>query len=102
MLYLTALADMPQRAAAGVNLLYLIACAPPALVGHIRARLIVWKTALWTIAAGVPVSLLVARFAQQADVALLRRGFGVLLILIGAKELFCRKVDESVEKHYND
>lgn len=101
MLYLTMIADIGQKSAGGINLCYFLACAPPALIGHIRNRLIVWKTMWITVAAGAAVSVGAAIAAQYIETAWLRRGFGVLLLYIGVKELFCRKVDEKEKTPYN-
>lgn len=102
MLYLTMVAGIEQRAAGGINLLYFLACAPTALVGHIRNRLIDWRVMLVTAITGCAASLILAWVAHQLDISLLRRGFGVLLLYIGIKELFCRKVDEKEETPYNN
>lgn len=87
MLYLTAVAGMAQRAAAGLNLLYFIACAPAALYMHIKNRLIDWQAVLWCTLAGVPVSIAAAVLAGMIDVSLLRRLFGAFLLYIGVREL---------------
>ena len=100
-LYLTMLAGIEQRVAGGINLLYFCACAPTALVGHIRNRLVDWKTALWVSASGCAASFVASQIAHATDVTLLKQGFGVLLIYIGIKELLYRKVDETPEMPYN-
>ena len=41
--------------------------------------------------AGIPSSLLAAWGAAVIDISLLRRAFGVFLLYIGVKELFCKK-----------
>lgn len=86
-LYLTAVMGMPQYVAGGINLLYFIGCAPMALVGHARNHLIEWKIALWCIIAGVLVAIPTSLLADGLDSDWLRRLFGVLLLLIGIKEL---------------
>ena len=40
MLWLTCVMGVSQRDAAGMNLLYFLACAPPALISHWKNRLI--------------------------------------------------------------
>lgn len=89
-LYLTNLAGMEQSRAGGVNLLYFLCCAPAALVSHIRNRLIETKVALWCTVAGVPAAIAASLLANSVDVSLLRRGFGVLLLYIGARELLAK------------
>lgn len=87
MLYLTMAAGFAQQAAAGTNLLYFIACAPAALVSHIRNRLVSRQALLWCTLAGVPTSIAASMLAAATDLSLLRRLFGVLLLYIGVKEL---------------
>ena len=89
-LYLTTFAGVPQYTAAGINLLYFLFCAPAALISHIRKHLVEKKTALIAIAAGIVTSLAAAYVASLMDRSLLRRIFGVFLLYIGVRELFCR------------
>ena len=91
-LYLTIFTGMEQYAAGGVNLLYFIFCAPAALISHIKNHLIQWKTVLLCTLTGVVTSVSAALLASIMDTSLLRRLFGILLIYIGIKELFCKKV----------
>ena len=86
-LYLTAIADVPQYLAGGINLLYFIGCAPIALIGHIRRKLVQWKTALWCAAAGVAVAIPTSLLTNDLNSDWLRRLFGILLMYIGVKEL---------------
>ena len=89
-LYLTTFAGVPQYTAAGINLLFFLFCAPAALISHIRKHLVEKKTALIAIAAGIVTSLAAAYVASLMDLSLLRRIFGVFLLYIGVRELFCR------------
>lgn len=90
-LYLTGVAGVEQYLAGGINLLYFIFCAPAALISHIKNKLIVWKAVLWCTAAGVVTSLGAAWLASVVHADWLRRAFGVLLLYIGVRELFCKK-----------
>lgn len=90
-LWLTAVQNVPQLHAGGLNLVYFICCAPAALWSHIKNRLVEGKAVLWCVLAGVPTSVAAALFATRVDTDWLRRGFGLLLLYIGARELFCRK-----------
>ena len=91
MLYLTLLAGVGQREAAGINLLYFLACAPAALISHLKNGLIEKRTALWCAGAGVLCAAGAAVFAARIDLSLLRRGFGVLLLYIGVREIFTKR-----------
>lgn len=97
-LYLTMFTGMEQYTAGGVNLLYFIFCAPAALISHIKNHLVEWKTMLLCTATGVATSVGAALLASAMDVGLLRRLFGVLLVYIGIKEVFCKKTPENEEK----
>ena len=90
MLYLILVAGVPQFTAGGINLLYFIACAPFALVQHIRKKLVDRRAAFWCITAGLPTSVCAAFLAAQMDTDLLRRAFGLLLLYIGFKEIFSK------------
>lgn len=88
MLWLTLAAGMDQLTAAGINLLYFLCCAAPALVGHVRHGFVDKKAFLWCAVAGVPACIAGAFLASLLDTVLLRRIFGVFLLYVGIKELF--------------
>ena len=77
LLWLTLVQDMPQFTAGGINLLYFLACARGAVK--------------FCVPFGAMTSLLASFAAAGTDTSLLRRLFGVLLLYIGAKELFTKR-----------
>ena len=87
-LYLTAVMGMEQYTAGGINLLYFLCCAPTALISHVRHRRIEGKAMWWCSLAGVVTSAVAAWVASGIDTDWLRRGFGVILLAIGMRELF--------------
>lgn len=89
-LYLTAAMGTDQYTASGINLLYFLACAPAALISHIRNKRVEWQAVLWCTLAGALTSAIAAFLAAYIHTDLLRRLFGVLLLYIGVKELFCK------------
>lgn len=89
-LWLTMVQQLPQYTAAGINLLYFLCCAPAALVSHIRHHLIEKKIALWCILAGCLASPAASLLAGLLPIHWLRRGFGILLLILGFRELFSR------------
>lgn len=91
LLYLTLFGGVSQYQAGGINLLYFIACAPAALVSHVKNGLVEKPAVKWGVLAGVPASVLAAFAAANMDVSWLRRLFGVLLLYIGCKELFTKR-----------
>ena len=99
-LYLTAVMGVGQYQAGGINLLYFLCCAPTALISHIRHRRVEWRAVLWCSLAGVGSSVAAAWLASVINTALLRRGFGVLLLYVGIRELFCK--DQKKSSDHND
>lgn len=94
LLWLTMVSGMDQVKAGGVNLLYFVCCALPALWGHWKNGLIEKKAVLWCAAAGLPACIAAAIVANWLDVTLLRRMFGVFLLFIGFRELFSKKENQ--------
>ena len=90
-LYLTAVAGVDQLQAGGINLLYFLACAPAALVSHIRHKLVEGRGVFFCTLAGVPAALAASWLATGLDMSLLRRGFGVLLLYMGVREVLARE-----------
>lgn len=87
-LWLTLFAHTPQREAGGINLVFFLCCALPALWGHLKNKRIDKPAALWAAAAGLPACVLGAVLAGRVDTTLLRRAFGALLLWVGLRELF--------------
>ena len=83
LLWLTLVQDMPQFTAGGINLLYFLACAPAALVSHLKNHLIARGAVKFCVPFGAMTSLLASFAAAGTDTSLLRRLFGVLLLYIG-------------------
>lgn len=90
-LWLTLVSGMDQLRAGGVNLLYFVCCALPALWGHCKNGLVEKRAALWCAAPGAAACAAAALLAAGLDVTLLRRGFGVFLLFIGFQETFGKK-----------
>ncbi len=94
-LYLTAVIGTDQYTAGGINLLYFLCCAPTALISHIRNHRIEGKAVWWCSLAGVVTSAAAAWVASGIDTDWLRRGFGVILLAIGIRELFCKSQNQT-------
>ncbi len=90
-LYLTALGGVSQAAAQGINLLYFLASAPPALAGHIKNRLIEVKGGLIAALCGSVCAFASAMLTRSLDDTVFRRVFGVLFLIVGVKELFAKR-----------
>jgi hypothetical protein len=94
-LWLTMAEGMEQLTASGINLLYFLCCAPPALVSHARSHRIVWRAVFWCSLSGCLISPLASLLASKVSSPLLRRAFGVLLLILGARELLGKKKADS-------
>lgn len=88
MVWMTAVMDMEQRMAQGINLLYFLPTAACALIFHIKNRLIRWRVVLPAAITGCLSAAGAALLATAIDASLLRRLFGGFLILVGITELF--------------
>lgn len=96
--YLTTFAAVDQYTAGGINLLYFLCCAPTALISHIKNCRVEWKAVMWCSVAGVITSALAAWVASAINTDLLRRAFGILLLYIGCRELFCKSEKSAPRK----
>jgi len=87
-LYLTAVLDVAPSAAAGINLLYFLGCAPPSLWFHARGGLIDKQAAVFAALGGVVTAAVTAWLVPDSSPDWLRRCFGVLLLIVGIREVF--------------
>lgn len=88
LIYLTSFAGIPQNQAQAINLLYFLPAAAAALPAHFKNGYVEKKALLPAIAAGLACSALAAWAATALEVGLLRKCFGVFLLIIGLRELF--------------
>lgn len=91
MVWMTAVMDVAQTTAQGINLLYFLPTAGCALLFHIKNRLIRWKVVLPAMISGCVSAVGGALLATAIDTGLLRRLFGGFLLLVGLRELFYRE-----------
>ena len=88
LLIMTLFLDVEPRLAQSINLLYFLPTAAAGLLYHRKHDLLdksaIRSTALWGIAAAVAGALL----STVTDASLLRRPFGVYLIVMGLITLF--------------
>ena len=88
LLIMTLFLDVEPRMAQSINLLYFLPTAAAGLMYHRKHDLldktVIRSTALWGIAAAIAGAVL----STVLDTALLRRPFGIYLIIMGAITLF--------------
>lgn len=86
-LWLTLVVGMDQAAARSVNLLFFLPAAAVACYFRKKQGTLDVKTMLPAIGAGCIGALLGTRIGSMLDTQLLKKGFGVLLLVTGAREL---------------
>ncbi|MBQ8474926.1 MAG: sulfite exporter TauE/SafE family protein [Clostridia bacterium] len=86
-IYLTLFLEMEQRTSQGVNLLFFIFAAGFSLLIHIRKRNIKLPLVLLCSISGICFAMFGANVSSLVDGEVLRRGFGVMLILAGSINL---------------
>ena len=91
MVWLTAIGDVAQTEAQGINLLYFLPTALCAIIVHLKNGYVKWRSALASVIFGVPGVFLGSYIAGAADKELLRTLFAVFLLLVGVRELFGKK-----------
>ncbi|MFI3227467.1 MAG: sulfite exporter TauE/SafE family protein [Clostridia bacterium] len=92
-IYLTMLLGIEQLTAQGINLVYFLFCATPAVILHIKHRLVNTKAMLFCSVSGIATSIFSSNLANSINIDILKRIFGVFLIYIGIKLVFTKKND---------
>ena len=89
-LWLTLVLEMPQATARGINLLFFLPSAAIACLFRWKQGSVNLKQILPGIAAGCLSAAVFCLVGAKLDTDILKKGFGILLILTGMRELFCR------------
>lgn len=95
--YMTVFAGVPQQTAQGVNLMYFLPTSLTALYSHLKNRLVETRLAVPAVITGVLTAVGAAFIASALDTCVLKKIFGVFIILVGAGELF-RKTEKGDKK----
>ena len=91
LLVMTIFLDVDQRTAQGINLLFFLPTAVSALICHARGGYLDKPTLKNAVPPAVAAALAGAWIATALDVELLRRPFGVYLLLSGISLLWPQK-----------
>ena len=91
LIYMTAFAGVEQHLAQGINLLFFLPTAAAALLSHARAGRLDRPTLRAAVPAAAAAALAGAWIATGIDVSMLRRPFGIYLLLSGISLLLPRK-----------
>ena len=90
MIWLTALQDLPQRQAQGINLLYFLPTAGVGLLFHRKSGLLDRAALRQAVPWGLLTAAGGAWLSAAVDTALLRKPFGVYLLVTGVMLLVKR------------
>ena len=93
LLVMTLFLGVDQRTAQGVNLLFFLPTAASALVCHARGGYLDKPTLKAAVPAAVTAALIGAWVSNNLDVEVLRKPFGVYLLLSGISLVWPRKKD---------
>lgn len=95
LLVMTLFLDIDQRTAQGINLLFFLPAAASALVCHARSGYLDRPTLKNAIPAALAAGMAGAWIATGLDVEVLRRPFGVYLLLSGVSLLWPAKKEKT-------
>lgn len=95
LLVMTLFLGVDQRTAQGINLLFFLPTAASALVCHARGGYLDKPTLKAAVPAAVTAALMGAWISNAIDVELLRKPFGVYLLLSGASLVWPQKKDKN-------
>ena len=91
LLIMTLFLGVDQATAQGINLLYFLPTAGMGLIYHRKNGLLDRDILRSTIPWGLPVAILAAWIATGINIEILRKPFGVYLLLAGLATLFRRQ-----------
>lgn len=89
-IFLALTTQLPQATIQGINLLFFIPIAIFSVIIYQKRKLIKWKVVIPFAIIGVCASVLGAYLSNSIDDVWLKRGFGVLLLIMGIRELFSK------------
>lgn len=89
-MYLTLALGMDPQTARGINLLFYLPCAALAAWLRWKDGSVAFKPLLPAIAAGCGAGGIFSWVGMNLDTALLKKGFGILLLLTGLREITYR------------
>ena len=100
-LLLSLFMNMDQRMAQATNLVFFIPTALSAIIIGIKNKNIQWKLSIKIILFGVLGTFLGFYISNKLNVELLRKLFGVFLLIIAGYEIFNKKYIKVKKRHNN-
>lgn len=93
MIIMTAFLGVTQHQAQGTNLMYFIPTSLTALFSHVKNGFIEKRTLIPAALSGAVFSVMGALAASALETEILRRIFGIFLVITGILELFYKSKD---------
>lgn len=88
---LTLFTEIGQQQAQGINLIFFILPAIFSVIVYSRRNLIVWRIAIPFALLGICGAIIGSLLSMVIDGYWLSKIFGIMLLIIGLKELFAKK-----------
>lgn len=88
MIFMTNIAGLPQNIAQGINLVYFLPLSAAALISHFKNNLVNKRAVVPAVIFGVIASSAASFLATALDPSILKKIFGIFLLVIGIRELF--------------
>lgn len=98
LIYLTAIISCEQMTAQGINLIFFIPIAMISIIIHSKRGMIKWKTALTAAIFGLIGAALGWYVGGIIHSGWLSKIFAVLLLILGARELFSKKEESKTQQ----
>lgn len=89
-IFLALSTQLPQATIQGINLLFFIPISILSVIIYQKRKLIKWMVVIPFVITGVCASLLGAFLSSSINDIWLKRGFGVLLLIMGLRELLSK------------
>ena len=98
LIYLSAFTDTSQAVAQGVNVLFFLPIALISVIMHLKNKLIDIRTVFKYCIAGFVGAVIGSFLSAYLDTLILKKLFGVFLIIIGLKVLFRSKAKKEPQE----
>ena len=86
---ITTILNIEQKTAQGINLISFIPMAIVSIIIHIKNKLVNFKVGVPIVMSGIIVSLISSILVNKLNNSILRKVFGIFLLLIGIYQLIC-------------
>lgn len=91
LLYLTMFRQVDQRTAAGINLIFFLPCAALSTILFVKNKVLKKEILLPLMVCSAVGAALGAWLSMGIEIQILRKGFGVYLLIMGVKDFFSKR-----------